>query len=192
MINIREVKNQRQRKGLLAEQRICELYTQFKLSDNHFSLFDAIDTNTGLQVSIKTTKDNNEICLGDFINQSHINNDFIMVLCICDEFKENITKIYNIRISAENWNKYFGKMPSLLFEKMRKIKRKIKVFKDIEDELVNKAIQELLNIYDNKNAIIKLRPRRYKKTQLRFQCTFTLKSFLETILLENEIIEIRG
>lgn len=174
------VHNERQSHGFQFEDYCANKYNLIKNTTiNYTSKWDYYTCKNNIPVSIKTHQKGTGIELSDYFRQSHIIDDFIMIIGFWEGQKSNIVEEYCLYIDGIDWHSHFNlKLETKLLDLLDNITND-----KSDDALWKKTCNELKDEFKKTtDCLIVPRFKRDHKKQKRIQCAINNISFYQYFL----------
>ena len=171
---------ERQYHGFQYEDYCSDKYG-VNLNSNYTDKWDG--TYKGYPVSIKSISQGAEICMGDIVRQSQVNEDFYMFVAFHNDTKK-IVEEHCLFIKGEQYSSLFNKS---LITSYRTLLSEITNDK-IDDNKWKKSIIDYRKQWESSTPnLIRPRPKRDHKKQKRIQCAISNADFYSYFIPQYEV-----
>ncbi len=164
----------RQIHGFRNEFYTCEKYDLLKM-DKYTDPWDAYTRVDDMPVSMKTVKHRSEIPLADFGRNKKINQDFYFIVAFWSGEKHNVIEEITLRVPYSFWKEQFvddcDEDISMMLKNSSPERSYDLQWHEDCDNLQSKWLK-------TSNSIIRLRPKRDHKGNVRMQCAISYNDFM--------------
>lgn len=163
----------RQIHGFRNEFYTCEKYDLMKM-DKYTHVWDAYTRVDNMPVSIKTVKHRSEIPLADYGRNAKIAQDFYLIVAFWQGDKHNVIEEVTLKIPYEFWKEQFTNEYDNDIHLMLKNSSPDRSY----DATWESDCYDIKEKWATKQSIIRLRPKRDHKGQIRMQCAISYDDFM--------------